>query len=640
MPHQKAKTDLTTTMDQTIYSGCIDLGNQNNSHTIAFRFIYDRLQAESSCILEIGCNTGYFGEALVQAGYAVTGVEISESAGAEARKRLPEVFIGGVESFLTAPEYLDKRFDCITFGDVLEHLQDPTAVLQAVVGRLKPGGIVVVSVPNVTHMAVRAMLFGGRWIYSTRGIMDRTHMRFFDKIGTIELLEDAGLSVQAVSSVRVSASETGVAFSQASLERLIPQTADAAAEIFQYVAVAEHRPAMEKFNCSAQRVLVLWPAGEWALGDIRLRAPLNTWSERFGGDVRFMPSANCRDIDVDWADVIVIQRESSPSLIRKIRQWRGEGKAVVFDIDDLLLEVPSFLESHAHYRDIRTLIKEALRQTNHVTTTTERLATVLRQHTPFVSVTPNSSQHWGRSVQHFPKSDASVKLLIASSDTVRLDFVAPALVRVLADKDLCIEILAIGNTVDFLKKAGIPVTGVPLLSYPQFLDFISRQNNSIGIIPLDDSTFSNCKSPIKYLDYACCGIPSICSNVAPYSDVISQDQDGVLVSNHEEAWYASIRSLAKDPARRSAISTAAKINANRNFSLAHSADKWRGVIDAAISHAQSNPVEPEGRLIIFARRLQGAAILATTPAVYSRIIRLLRREGMSGLIKRVLRQLH
>lgn len=637
MPHQETKTAMTATTDPTIYAGRIDLGNQNNSHTIAFRFIHDRLQPAGSSILEVGCNTGYFGEALVQAGYEVTGVEISESAGLEARKRLPEVFIGGVESFLAASEFLDKRFDCITFGDVLEHLQDPAAVLREVVGRLKPGGIVVVSVPNVTHIAIRAMLFGGRWIYSDRGIMDRTHMRFFDKIGTIELLEDAGLSVQAVSSVRVPAGETGVAFPQALLDRLIPQTADAAAEIFQYVAVADLRPAISKFHCSAQRVLVLWPAGEWALGDIRLRAPLNAWSERFGGDVRFMPSANCRDIDVDWADVIVIQREASPALLRKVRQWRAHGKAVVFDIDDLLLEVPSFLESHAHYRVIRTFIKEALRHTNHVTTTTERLATVLRQHTPFVSVTPNSSQHWGKSVEHFANPDAPVKLLIASSDTVRLDFVAPALARVLADKDLHLEILAIGNTVEFLKKAGIPVTGVPLLSYPQFLEFVSMQNNSIGIIPLDDSTFSNCKSPIKYLDYACCGIPSICSNVAPYSDVISQDKDGVLVSNHEEAWYTAIRSLARDPARRSAISTAAKMNADKNFSLAHSADKWRDVIDAAISHARNNPVTPEGRLSIFARRVQSLVVLVSTPSVYSRAIRLLRREGLSGLMKRVLR---
>lgn len=628
---------MTAMTDPTIYAGRIDLGNQNNSHTIAFRFIHDRLPPAGSCILEVGCNTGYFGEALIQAGYEVTGVEISESAGLEARKRLPEVFIGGVESFLAAPAFLDKRYDCITFGDVLEHLQDPAAVLQAMVGRLKPGGIVVVSVPNVTHIAIRAMLFGGRWIYSDRGIMDRTHMRFFDKIGTIELLEDAGLSVQAVSSVRVPASETGVAFSQTLLERLVPQTADAAAETFQYVAVADLKPAASKFHCSTQRVLVLWPAGEWALGDIRLRAPLTTWSERFGGDVRFIPSANCRDIDVEWADVIVIQREASPALLRKVRHWRACGKAVVFDIDDLLLEVPSFLESHAHYRVIRTFIEKALRQTNHVTTTTERLAAVLRQHTPFVSVTPNSSQHWGRSVKHSADSDAPVKLLIASSDTVRLDFVAPALVRVLADKDLDLEILAIGNTVDFLKKAGLPVTGIPLLSYPQFLEFISGQNNSIGIIPLDDSKFSNCKSPIKYLDYACCGIPSICSNVAPYSDVISSGEDGILVSNHEDDWYAAIRSLAKDPVHRSKIAGTAKMNANRNFSLAKSAEKWRDVIDAAISHAKSNPVTPEGRLSMVSRRVQSLAVLVSKPSIYARAIRLLRREGFSGLLKRVLR---
>lgn len=628
---------MTTTADPTIYAGRIDLSNQNNSHTIAFRFIHDRLPATGGRILEIGCNTGYFGAALIQAGHDVTGVEISESAGLEARKQLPTVFIGSIESFLSAPEFLDKRYDCITFGDVLEHIQDPIAVLRAAVSRLKVGGVVVVSVPNVTHIAVRAMVMGGRWIYSDRGIMDRTHMRFFDKFGTIELLEHAGLSVQAVASVRVPASQTGVEFQQELLDRLEPQIADAAADIFQYVAVAELGPSVERFQCSTHRVLVLWPAGEWALGDIRLRAPLTAWSERWGGDVRFIPFGRCRDIDVEWSDVIVIQREASPFLLRKIRQWRAQGKAVVFDIDDLLFDVPSFLESYAHYQGTRVFIKEALQNTNHVTTTTERLSVALRPYAQSVSVTPNSSQHWGVTAEHFATSGQPVKLLIASSDTVRLDFLVPALTRVLDDKDLCIEILAIGNTVDFLNKAGIPVTGIPLLSYPEFLSFVSKQNNAIGIIPLDDSIFSNCKSPIKFLDYACCGVPSICSNVAPYSDVISNDQDGVLVANHIDAWYTAIKALALDPVRRSAIASAARAKANCKFSLRQAAEKWQSVIEAAISHAQQNPVDPEGKLNIFARRLRGAASLAVSPSVYPRAIRLVRREGLRGLIKRVLR---
>lgn len=627
---------MTATVDPTIYAGRIDLSNQNNSHTIAFRFIHDRLSAGAR-VLEIGCNTGYFGEALVRAGYDVTGVEISESAGLEARKRLPVVFIGGIEAFLSHPEFLDNRYDCITFGDVLEHIQDPVAVLRAAVCRLSNGGVVVVSVPNVTHIAIRAMVMGGRWTYADRGILDRTHMRFFDKFGTIELLEQAGLSVRSIASVRVPADQTGVAFDQASLDQLVPQTADAAADVFQYVAVAELGTSVEVFQCAAHRVLVLWPAGEWALGDIRLRAPLTAWAERWGGDVRFIPFANCRDIDVAWADVIVIQREASPFLLRKIRQWRSQGKAVVFDIDDLLLDVPSFLESYAHYQVARSFIKEALQQSNHVTTTTERLSAALRPHATFVSVIPNASQHWGTAAKHFSASKQPVKLLIASSDTVRLDFVAPALTRVLEDKDLRIEIVAIGNTVDFLKKSGIPVTGVPLLSYPEFLSFVSQQDNAIGIIPLDDSRFSNCKSPIKYLDYASCGVPSICSNVAPYSDVIESEKDGVLVPNDVDDWYLAIRTLALDPARRSALAAAAGAKAHGEYSLRQASAKWRDVLDAAMEHARQHPVTPEGKLSIFTRRFLGAAALATSPSMYPRAMRLMRREGLYGLIRRALR---
>lgn len=626
---------MTTSADPTIYEGRIDLGNQNNSHTIAFRFIHERLGEGHGRILEVGCNTGYFGEALIKAGHHVTGVELSPSAGLEAYNRLSAVFIGSVEDFLSSEEFKDERYDCITFGDVLEHIYDPVAVLAAAGTRLRDEGIVVISVPNITHIAIRTMVLGGRWVYSDRGIMDRTHVRFFDKQGTIGLLEDAGLNVEAIASVRVPASETGVQFSQTVFDCLSQQTADAAAEVFQYISVARRTHKIRKFEISHRHVLVLWPVAEWALGDIRLRAPLSSWSEIHGGDVRYIPYGSCRDVDVEWADVIVIQRESSPLLLYKIRQWRAMGKAVIFDIDDLLIDVPPFLQSYAHYKSVSALIKAALVGSNQVTTTTERLGLELSKYAQAVSVTPNCSQHWGPRASHSSSSNQVVKLIIASSDTVRLDFVVPALEKLLADESINVEILAIGQTVDFLKNAGLTVSGIPLLSYPEFLSFVAQQDNAIGIIPLDDSKFSSCKSPIKFLDYACCGIPSVCSNVPPYSDVIHDGLDGMLVANEVNAWYQTVRQLVLEPERRKAISSAAYAMANERFALEGVANTWQIVIESAIAHAHQHPVAPESKLNISMRRLQRLLTLAASSSSYPRIVKMVWREGITGLIRRV-----
>ncbi|MBZ5671576.1 MAG: hypothetical protein LAO04_17845, partial [Acidobacteriia bacterium] len=45
-----------------------------------------------------------------------------------------------------------------------------------------PGGTVIVSVPNVAHLWVRLSLLAGRFDYADRGILDRSHLRFFTGI--------------------------------------------------------------------------------------------------------------------------------------------------------------------------------------------------------------------------------------------------------------------------------------------------------------------------------------------------------------------------------------------------------------------------------------------------------------------------
>jgi hypothetical protein len=63
------------------------------------------------------------------------------------------------------------------------------------VDRLAPEGIVVASIPNVTHGAVRLSLVEGRFAYTERGLLDRTHLRFFDRRGAEDLLANAGLVI-------------------------------------------------------------------------------------------------------------------------------------------------------------------------------------------------------------------------------------------------------------------------------------------------------------------------------------------------------------------------------------------------------------------------------------------------------------
>jgi SAM-dependent methyltransferase len=93
-----------------------------------------------------------------------------------------------------------RTYDVVIVADVLEHMRDPGQLLDAVLGNglLAEDGIVVVSVPNASHEAVVAELLLGDFRYTTTGILDATHLRWFTLPTLSRLLEGSGLLVDGV----------------------------------------------------------------------------------------------------------------------------------------------------------------------------------------------------------------------------------------------------------------------------------------------------------------------------------------------------------------------------------------------------------------------------------------------------------
>jgi SAM-dependent methyltransferase len=93
--------------------------------------------------------------------------------------------------------------DAVLAGDTLEHFQDPAEVLRRAHAALAPGGLLLLSVPNVAHLYVRLNLLWGRFPYADRGILDRTHRHFFTSRLLRSMVETAGFTVErfAVSTV-------------------------------------------------------------------------------------------------------------------------------------------------------------------------------------------------------------------------------------------------------------------------------------------------------------------------------------------------------------------------------------------------------------------------------------------------------
>ena len=151
-------------------------------------------------ILDVGCSNGALGESLRRAvpGRRVTGIEYDPAFCEQARSRLDEVHHADVNHLDWPRKFAANSFDCMIFADVLEHLVDPWERLASACHSLRPGGSVVVSVPNIRHVSALYSIFvGGRFPRRARGIFDATHLRWFTLRDADALLTGVGLEIQA-----------------------------------------------------------------------------------------------------------------------------------------------------------------------------------------------------------------------------------------------------------------------------------------------------------------------------------------------------------------------------------------------------------------------------------------------------------
>ncbi|MCU7854230.1 MAG: class I SAM-dependent methyltransferase, partial [Candidatus Thiodiazotropha sp. (ex Lucinoma borealis)] len=143
------------------YDFKLDLGVENNSHTQLVRRI-----APGSRVLELGCATGYMSDYLrSELGCYVVGVEIDRAMARKAEQHCDRVIVGDVQKGHWLKCLGDERFDIITCADILEHLRDPTSLLNSLPKLLNEGGRLLASVPNGAHAALRLELLEGRFTY-------------------------------------------------------------------------------------------------------------------------------------------------------------------------------------------------------------------------------------------------------------------------------------------------------------------------------------------------------------------------------------------------------------------------------------------------------------------------------------------
>ena len=162
-----------------------------SSHLLLLERVAGR--GEGLALLDLGFGSGELARRVRPRCRYLAGIDADAEAARAAEGILDEVHVGDLA------EGLARRwafpFDVIVAGDILEHLPCPEELMAPIRSLLAPGGRLLLSLPNVANVTTRLALLAGRFDYADRGILDRTHLRFYTLKTARRLLVSAGFRI-------------------------------------------------------------------------------------------------------------------------------------------------------------------------------------------------------------------------------------------------------------------------------------------------------------------------------------------------------------------------------------------------------------------------------------------------------------
>lgn len=156
------------------YDYQFDVDGNGTAATVA------RMVGSGRDVLDVGAGSGAIAFAL-QKHYVcrVHAIERDPAAVATLKERLERVYVGDLNKIDSIICEIDQTYDAIVLADVLEHLYDPWTTLGLLKSLLRPDGAVVISLPHIGHASVLATILMRDFRYMDRGLLDKTHVRFF-----------------------------------------------------------------------------------------------------------------------------------------------------------------------------------------------------------------------------------------------------------------------------------------------------------------------------------------------------------------------------------------------------------------------------------------------------------------------------
>ncbi|HEX3983825.1 MAG TPA: methyltransferase domain-containing protein, partial [Acidisoma sp.] len=472
----------------------------------------------------------------------VLGVDHVPASAQVAATRLHEVACIDIEAD-ALPFEVPGGYDCIIYGDVLEHLRDPWRVMRDHAALLSARGVMLICVPNAAHWSVPIRLLNGTFDYEDHGVLDRTHLRWF----TLATMERA-------------LAATGLQTCDVTPRTFDRQGAEGAADVLKE-ALAAMGVSRESFLARSTPLQFIWRARKTPQQPIAIRS---TMLKPFGAvsDIRVIyplralktdPSVTVQVGDIESFPLPTEQQPGICILHRPLavgengillfRHLLRRGFLVVTEFDDL----PTFMPE---LRDERLM---NFRAAHAVQTSTPFLAEALRQQNPEVAVFPNGVSVLPEVVNFTTPEQLTLFFgaINRESDWQPFMPVLNAAASILGSR-LRFEVV---HDEGFFQALETPhKTFTPTCDHQTYMKLLAQ--SEISFMPLRDSLFNRAKSDLKFIEAAAARVVALASPIV-YEQSI---EDGVtgLIFRSESDLYEKIIRLVAAPDLGLAIAKAAR----------------------------------------------------------------------------------
>ena len=338
-------------------------------------------------------------------------------------------------------------------------------------------------------------------------------------------------------------------------------------------APAAPLPSPIRLRGSASRPTIAMMPERYDIGSptpcayIRLLQPLNHPAS--GGGAR-VAMTDAKSIFRYETDIIVTQRHSLPDLETAdalIAHAKRTGAALIYDLDDDLIGIPSTHPDAAELRPLARVVRRMLERADLVWLSTDRLKQSVAHIRPDALVIENrlDDRIWTGAESSQGFRDDPIRILCMGTNTHNRDFalIEPALFRLKEAYGDRVAIDVLGMTAAPALAPGLNRIGPPIQasrSYPGFVNWLTsvQPRWHIGLAPLLDTPFNHSKSPIKTMDYAALGLAMLASDVPVYRGSLADGTAGQLVANNPTAWYIALDWLIRDQKLRRTLAGRAR----------------------------------------------------------------------------------